>query len=226
VHRDLGSKALGLIGFALAGCAPVLYVNGPDGTLDAYGVPKAGAPTPPGPTPICEVSTTGPSFAAVVCRDAVSPTAANPQDGPRIESTPASRDQPSLNDEGRPAPCAAAEPDPCVGPAVTHLAGDDSSFGDYLAPDPFTRPRREARPSTSGPLTEDDLAPDPFGGSRYETRRRAGKPIAEDDLAPDPLAGPPREARERARETTCCRRSGAGFLPRIDVRGLPAFPRA
>jgi hypothetical protein len=117
VHRDLGSKALGLIGFALAGCAPVLYVSSPDGTLDAYGVPKAEAPTPPGPAPTCEVSSTGPSFAAVVCRDAVSPKAANRQDGPRIESTPASLDPPSLNDERRPVPCAAAEPDPSVRPA-------------------------------------------------------------------------------------------------------------
>ena len=200
MHRDLGSKALGLIGLALAGCAPVLYVNSPDGTPDAYRVAKAEAPPSPDPAPICEVTSTGPSFAAVVCRDALSPTAADPQDGPKIESTPVSRDRPSLNDERRPPPCAAAEPGPSVGPAVTHPAADDSSVGDYLAPDPFTGPRREAR-RTSRPLAEDDLALDLFGGSRHETIRRAGKPIAEDDLAPDPFAGPPREARERAQRS-------------------------
>ena len=154
VHRDLGSKTLGLIGFALAGCAPMLYANSPHGAPD----------------------------------------------GPRIESTPVvSRDQPSLNDERRPPPCAKAEPDPSVGPAATHAAADESSPGDYLAPGPFIGSTREGRPRTSRPLAEDDLALDPFGGSRYETRRRAGKPIAEDDLAPGPFAGPPREARERAR---------------------------
>lgn len=201
MHRDLGSKALGLIGFALAGCAPLLYVNSPIETPDAYGVPKAEAPTSPGPAPICEVTSTGPSFAAVVCRDAVSPTVAEPQDGPRIEATPVSRDQPSLNDERRPALCASAEPGPSVGPAVTHPAAEDSSLGDYLAPDPFAGPRREARLRTSRPLAEDDLALDPFGASRYETRRLPVKPIGEDDLAPDPFAEPPREALERARRS-------------------------
>ena len=197
MHRDLGSKALGLIGFALAGCAPVLYVNSPDGTPDAYRIPKAEAPTPPGPAPICEVNSAGPSFVSVVCRDDASSTAAGLQGGRRIESRPIARDQPSLNDERRPAPCAAAEPDPSVGPAVPHTAGDDSSLGDYLAPDPFAGPRREA--STHILLAEDDLALDPFAGSKYETRRRAGKPIAVDDLAPDPFTGPPREARPRVR---------------------------
>ena len=190
--RDPGLKAVGLICFAVAGCAP---------SLDLNRLSKTEAPPLPGLAPICEVRSTGPSFATIVCRDTDRPSVADPQDGrqdgPRIEPRLIDRDQPALDDERKPAAFAAVEPVLSDEPRAPRTSNEESSSEDALAPDPFAGPRRQARLRPSGPLAEDDLAPDPFGESRQETRLHGGRRLAEDDLAPDPFAGPRHEARTR-----------------------------